>query len=168
MFIPDITSAPHLASSWCMNLLRHATIARVPQKEVITQKKWIFPTVSHTKHVRWQEQAVVSRLLYKLLVVGELCIVIGQNIKINMKSLIRMHFQPYGVGRKSIQWTKCNLWVHKKCSGEKIIKLTPDYTCPRWAGNKNVRPIDGRPFEEVQVGDSTFQDSRLSVCLGCS
>ena len=61
------------------------------------------------------------------------------------------------VGRNSIQCTKCNLWVHKKYSGEKTIKLTPDYTCPRCAGNKDVCPIDGRPFEDAQVGDNTLE-----------
>ena len=62
-----------------------------------------------------------------------------------------------GVGASSIQCTKCNFWVHKKCSGLKTIKSTSDYACPRCKGAKDVRPLDGRPFEEVQVGDSTLE-----------
>ena len=62
-----------------------------------------------------------------------------------------------GVGVASILCTKCKLWVHKKCSGLKAIKSIPDYACPRCLGAPGVRPIDGRPFVEVQVGDSTLE-----------
>ena len=46
-------------------------------------------------------------------------------------------------GCKPILYSRCMLWVHKKCSG--IIKqLVPDenYVCPRFKGES--RPIDGR------------------------
>ena len=62
-----------------------------------------------------------------------------------------------GVGRGSILCTKCNFWVHGKCSGLKTIKSTPDYACARCEGKKDVRSLEGRPFEGVQVGDSTLE-----------
>ena len=63
-----------------------------------------------------------------------------------------------GVGNNSILCTKCNFWVHKKClrKTEKVMFI-PDYVCRRCAGEKDVPLIDGRPFEEVQVGDSTLE-----------
>ena len=53
---------------------------------------------------------------------------------------------------------KCNLWVHyKKCSG--LITLSEDlsYECPRCRGVPGVRPVDGRPFKEVEVGDCVLE-----------
>ena len=59
-----------------------------------------------------------------------------------------------GVGRSSIRCSECNLWVHyKKCLG--LITLSDDlsYECPRCRGVPGVRPVDGHPFKEVEVGD---------------
>ena len=57
-----------------------------------------------------------------------------------------------GVGRSSIRCSKCNLWVHyKKCSGLKTLAEDMSYECPRCRGEPAVRPIDGRPFKEVEV-----------------
>ena len=59
-----------------------------------------------------------------------------------------------GVGRSSIRCSKCNLWVHyKKCSGLKTLSEDMSYECPRCRGELGVRPIDGRLFKEVEVGD---------------
>ena len=44
----------------------------------------------------------------------------------------------------------CKHWVHKKCSGLKRLKKDPDYRCTWCQGT--VRPLDGRPQKEVQVG----------------
>ena len=49
------------------------------------------------------------------------------------------------------------IWVHKKYSGMTKIQFTPDYVCRKCAGEKDVPLIDGRPFKEVQVGDSTLR-----------
>ena len=60
-----------------------------------------------------------------------------------------------GVGRSSIRCSKCNLWVHyKKCSGLKTLAEDMSYECPRCRGE---RPIDGRPFKEVEVGDCVLE-----------
>ena len=59
-----------------------------------------------------------------------------------------------GVGRSSIRCSKCNLWVHyKKCSGLKTLSEDLSYECPRCRGVPGVRPVDGRLFKEVEVGD---------------
>ena len=49
------------------------------------------------------------------------------------------------------------------------------YECPRCRGEPSVRPIDGRPFKEVEVGDSVleavdrscYQGDMLSAVGGC-
>ena len=67
-----------------------------------------------------------------------------------------------GVGVNSIQCSQCRLWVHKNCSGI-IGRLTanPLYVCPRCNGQ--ARPIDGRPFTQVDV-DGTLLDVEASFC----
>ena len=63
-----------------------------------------------------------------------------------------------GVGRSSIRCSKCNLWVHyKKCSGLKTFSEDLSYECPRCRGVPGVRPVDGRPFKEVEVGDCVLE-----------
>ena len=63
-----------------------------------------------------------------------------------------------GVGRSSIRCSKCNLWVHyKKCSGLKTLTEDMSYECRRCRGEPGVRPIDGRPFKEVEVGDCVLE-----------
>ena len=63
-----------------------------------------------------------------------------------------------GVGRSSIRCSKCNLWVHyKKCSGLKTLSEDLSYECPRGRGVPGVRPVDGRPFKEVEVGDCVLE-----------
>ena len=63
-----------------------------------------------------------------------------------------------GVGRSSIRCSKCNLWVHyKKCSGLKTLAGDMSYEWPRCRGEPGVRPIDGRPFKEVEVGDCVLE-----------
>ena len=63
-----------------------------------------------------------------------------------------------GVGRSSILCSKCNLWVHyKKCSGLKTLSEDLSYECPRCRGVPGVRPVDGRPFKEVEVSDCVFE-----------
>ena len=63
-----------------------------------------------------------------------------------------------GVGRSSIRCSKCNLWVHyKKCSGLKTLSEDMSYECPRCRGVPGVRPVDGRPFKEVEVGDCVLE-----------
>ena len=81
-----------------------------------------------------------------------------------------------GVRENSILCTKCNFWVHGNCSGLGRIKPIPRYACPRCSSAPGVRPIDGRPIEEVQVGDSTLEavdrfcylGDMLSVGGGCT
>ena len=81
-----------------------------------------------------------------------------------------------GVGRSSIRCSKCNLWVHyKKCSGLKTLSEDLSYECPRCRGVPGVRPADGRPFKEVEVGDCVLEavdrfcylGDMLSVGGGC-
>ena len=63
-----------------------------------------------------------------------------------------------GVGRSSIRCSKCNLWVHyKKCSGLKTLSEDLSYECPRCRGVPGVRPVNGRPFKEVEVGDCVLE-----------
>ena len=63
-----------------------------------------------------------------------------------------------GVGRSSIRCSKCNLWLHyKKCSGLKTIAEDMSYECPCCHGEPGVCPIDGRPFNEVEVGDCVLE-----------
>ena len=45
--------------------------------------------------------------------------------------------------------------MHKKCSGLQRLTPNPDYRCTRCMGN--VRPIDGRPQSEVQVGPDKLE-----------
>ena len=60
-----------------------------------------------------------------------------------------------GVGCSSIFCSKCAHWIHlKKCSGLKTFVDGPGCQCPRCRGDPGVRPIDGRPFTKVQVGNS--------------
>ena len=54
--------------------------------------------------------------------------------------------------------SKCVHWVHKKCTGQKTLVVDPEYVCPRCWGDPCVLPIDGCPFEEVQVGDSSLEN----------
>ena len=62
------------------------------------------------------------------------------------------------VGRSSIQCSKCNLWVHyMKCSGLKTLSEDMSYECPHCCGEPGVRPVDGRPFKEVEVGDCVLE-----------
>ena len=72
-----------------------------------------------------------------------------------------------GVGRSSIRCSKCNLWVHyKKCSGLKTLAEDMSYECPRCRGEPGVRPIDDRPFKEVEVGDCVLEAVDLFCYLG--
>ena len=54
-----------------------------------------------------------------------------------------------GVGKNSILCTKCDHWVHRKCSGLDKIRPMAGYICPRCGGAPGVRPMDGRPFNSV-------------------
>ena len=69
-----------------------------------------------------------------------------------------------------------NLWVHhKNCSGLKTLSKDMSYECPRCRGEPGVHPIDGRPFKEVEVGDSVLEavdrfcylGDILSAGVGC-
>ena len=80
-----------------------------------------------------------------------------------------------GVGRSSILCSKCNFWVHKKCSGLRRLVEDPTYECPRCRNEPGVRPMDGRPIKEVNVGDSVLEavdrfcylGDMLSAAGGC-
>ena len=54
-----------------------------------------------------------------------------------------------GVGSNSIFCNGCKHWVHKKCSGLKLLTKDPDYRCTRCQGT--AHPLDGRPHKEVQT-----------------
>ena len=71
-----------------------------------------------------------------------------------------------GVGSASIMCSKCLHWVHKKCSGLNTLTPDPTYQCPRCRGDPGVRPIDGRPFKNVQVGDSELNFVESFCYLG--
>ena len=66
-----------------------------------------------------------------------------------------------GVGKCSaIQCTVCLLWVHNRCKenkrvrkDKKRVRKDDDYACRRCMGDESVRPIDGRPFVKLLVGD---------------
>ena len=57
-----------------------------------------------------------------------------------------------GVGSNSIQCSKCNLWVHRKCTNipknQKIV-ADPNFVCRRC--KDEASPIDGRPMKEVDI-----------------
>ena len=61
-----------------------------------------------------------------------------------------------GTGNNSILCSGCSLWVHKRCSGT-TGKLVPDpnFKCKRCLGV--ARPVDGRPINEVLVGDDKLE-----------
>ena len=72
-----------------------------------------------------------------------------------------------GVGRSSMRYSKCNLWVYyKKCSGLKTLSEDMSYECPHCRGEPGVRPIDGRPFKEVEVGDCVLEAVNRFCYLG--
>ena len=60
-----------------------------------------------------------------------------------------------GVGSNSIFCNGRKHWVHKKCSGLKLLTKDPDYTCTRCKGT--AHPLDGRPQNEVQVGPDKLE-----------
>ena len=60
-----------------------------------------------------------------------------------------------GVGSNSIFCKGCKHWVHKKCSGLKLLTEDPDYRCTRCQGT--ARPLDGRPQREVKVGSDKLE-----------
>ena len=78
-----------------------------------------------------------------------------------------------GVGSNSIFCNGCKHRVHKKCSGLKRLTKDPDFRCTRCQGT--VRPLDGRPPREVQVGPGKldvvahvcYLGDMLSVAGGC-
>ena len=78
-----------------------------------------------------------------------------------------------GVGSNSIFCNGCKHWVHKKCSGLKLLKKDPDYRCTRCQGT--ACPLDGRPQKEVQVGPDKLEvvasfcylGDMLSAAGGC-
>ena len=77
------------------------------------------------------------------------------------------------LGSHSIFWKGCKHWVHKKCSGLKLLTEDPDYRCTRCQGT--ARPLDGRPQREVQVGPDKLEvvasfcylGDMLSAADGC-
>ena len=78
-----------------------------------------------------------------------------------------------GVGSNSIFCNGCKHWVHKKCSGLKLLKKHPDYRCTQCQGT--ARPLDSRPQTEVQVGPDKLEvvasfcylGDMLSAAGGC-
>ena len=52
-----------------------------------------------------------------------------------------------GVGSNSIFCKGCKHWVHKKCSGLKLLTEDPYYRCTRCKGT--ACPLDGRSQREV-------------------
>ena len=78
-----------------------------------------------------------------------------------------------GVGSNSIFCNCCKHWVHKKCSGLKRLTKDPDYRCTRCQGT--ARPLDSRPWREVQVGSDKLEvvasfcylGDMLSAAGGC-
>ena len=59
------------------------------------------------------------------------------------------------------------LVVHyKKCSGLKTLAEDMSYECPRCHGEPSVRPVDGRPFKEVEVGDCVVEAADRFCYLG--
>ena len=75
-----------------------------------------------------------------------------------------------GVGRSSIRCSKRNLWVHyNKCSGLKTLAEDMSYECPLCRGEPGVRPVVGRPFKEVEVGDCVLEAvDRFATWVTCS
>ena len=71
-----------------------------------------------------------------------------------------------GVGASSMLCVGCKHWVHKKCSGLKTLVKDPTYQCPRCRGDPSVRPIDGRPFKVVQVGECELDNVDRFCYLG--
>ena len=69
-----------------------------------------------------------------------------------------------GVGNNSIFCNGCKHWVHKKCSGLKRLTEDPAYRCTRCQGT--ARPIDGRPQNEVEVGNDKLEVVPFFCYLG--
>ena len=60
-----------------------------------------------------------------------------------------------GVGSNSTFCKGCKHWVHRKCSGLKLLTGDPDNRCTRCQAT--ARPLDGRPKREVQVGPDKLE-----------
>ena len=69
-----------------------------------------------------------------------------------------------GVGSNSMYCNGCSKWIHKKCSGRDKVTEDPAFRCARCTNT--ARPIDGRPMEEVQVGEEKLEVVSLFVYLG--
>ena len=55
-----------------------------------------------------------------------------------------------GVGANSINCSRCQHWVHKKCSGiQGQLSADPDFVCLRCQGR--AQPIDGRPVSSWMI-----------------
>ena len=78
-----------------------------------------------------------------------------------------------GVGSNSIFCKGCKHWVHKKCSGLKLLTEDPDYRCI-WC-QATACPLDCRPQRDVQVGSDKLEvvasfcylGDMLSAAGGC-
>ena len=66
--------------------------------------------------------------------------------------------------QNSIFCNGCIIWVHKKGSGLQRPTPKPAYMCALCRGN--VRPIDGRPQSEVQVGPDNLEMVTAFCYLG--
>ena len=60
-----------------------------------------------------------------------------------------------GVDSNSIFCNGYKHWVHKKCSGLKLLTKDPDYRCTLCQGT--ARPLDGRQQREVQDGPDKLE-----------
>ena len=69
-----------------------------------------------------------------------------------------------GVGSNSIFCNGCKRWVHKKCSGLKLLTKDPDYSCTQCQGT--ARPLDGRPQKEVQIRPDKLEVAASFCYLG--
>ncbi len=69
-----------------------------------------------------------------------------------------------GVGNNSMLCHGCSKWVHKRCTGRDRVTDDPLFRCSRCL--QTARPIDGRPAEEIQVGDEKIEVVAYFVYLG--
>ena len=59
-----------------------------------------------------------------------------------------------GTGRNSILWTKCNCWVHKRCSGtRKCLSKAVDFGCRIYSDFKGSTQAD----KEVTLDDDVVE-----------
>ena len=71
---------------------------------------------------------------------------------------------PNGAGRDSIYCSGCSHWIHKRGTNiTGVFKANEDFRCKRCLGA--ARPIDGRPYDHLNINDEELQVVDSFCCL---